>query len=122
MEPSFDQADRLVETFDVSLQAALRRVVEVSSWRCAFVVSKDGAYVWAARSSDFEGFIHRRPHPNTMAALMARTDGPHEDEIWVPASAWVEGSLVDEGVEIFERARYVGDGYVYSLLTVEETS
>lgn len=121
-EPTFDQADTLKDMFDVSMQTALRRIVDVSHWRSAFVVTRHGSYVWAARSSDFEGFFLQRPHPNTMASLMSQSDGTDEDSIRVPASAWVEGPLVEEGAEIFEQARSLGDGYVYSILTVVETN
>jgi hypothetical protein len=38
----------------------------------------------------------------------------------LPADAWSEGALVEEGAELHEESRRLENGYVYTLLTVIE--
>jgi len=53
-----------------------------------------------------------------MARLLLESDGPDEDATLLPASAWVEGPLAEEDIQIYEQSRRLPSGYVYSLLTV----
>jgi Zn-dependent peptidase ImmA (M78 family) len=118
--PTLEQGDALVEHFQVSLAAALRRLVRESHWGCALVVTRDGEIQWAVRSQYFEAFIPtgKRPHQNTMAAMLLRTGGPDQDGSKVPAHAWVEGTLAEGDAQVGEQSRRLENGYVYSLLTL----
>jgi Zn-dependent peptidase ImmA (M78 family) len=120
--PSLAQVDDLAESFDVSLAAALRRIVRESHWRCALVVTRDGIVQWAVRSPYFESYIPTgtRPHRDTSAALLLRTNGPNEDSTRLPAAAWTQGPLVEQDAELSEESRRLDNGYVYTLLTVIE--
>jgi Zn-dependent peptidase ImmA (M78 family) len=121
--PSLAEADEFGERFEVSLAAVLRRLVRASHWRCAFVVTQDGVVQWTVRSPQFDGYIptSRKPHRDSMAALLLRTPGDHEDAARLPAEAWIEGPLAEEEVEVQEESRRLANGYVYTLLTVIES-
>lgn len=117
--PTLSQADELARKFDVSLEAALRRLVGQSNWRCAFVVSRDGVIQRWTPSLLFDGYITvgRQPHPKTMARMLLETSGPDEDGMILPPSAWVEGASSDDDVLLREESRRLDSGYVYSLIS-----
>jgi len=120
-KPLFEQADDLARRFNVSLEAALRRLIGQSNWRGAVVVSKDGVIKWVIPSPLFDGYIpsERPSHPLTMARMLLDTSGPAEDGIVLPISAWVQsGALANEDIRVHEQSRRLSSGYVYSLLTV----
>ncbi len=120
-KPLWEQVDNLVKRFDVSSEAAIRRLIGQSNWRSALVVSKDGVIKWVVPSLQFDGYIEagRPPHPRTMAQMLLNTSGPEEDGITLPITAWVQGgTLANEEVQVYEQSRRLSSGYVYSLLTV----
>jgi len=118
--PSLSLADALIKRFDVSLVAALRRLVAESSWRCALVVSKGETICWSVSSPWFNGFISPgiSPHPHTIARSLLEAEYEDENGMIMPAEVWVQGPLVEEEAKVREESRRVKSGYVYSLLTV----
>ena len=122
-KPTLDQADAVAGRCHVSLEAALRRLIGLSHWRSALVVSKDGMIKWVVPSPQFDGYIEagRTAHPRSMARMLLETSGLSEDGIVLPASAWVQGgTLANEEVRVHEQSRRLSSGYVYSLITVLE--
>ena len=119
-KPTLQQADKLVAEFDVSLEAAIRRIIGLSHWRCALVISRDGRTERSIPSPLFESYIPPRQqlHPDTVAYSLTKVGEEETSLLW--ADAWVQGKLVEEGVEIQEQSRRLSDGYVYSLLTVRD--
>lgn len=119
-KPSLAQADILAKRFGVSLQAALRRIVGESSWRCAMVVSRDNAVWWSAASPWFNGYIGggTSPHQHTIARTLLELDYSTEDATIMPAELWVQGALAEEEAKVREESRRTSAGYVYSLITV----
>ncbi len=118
--PSLALADELASQFDVSLVAALRRIVGDSSWRCALVVSEGDAVCWSLSSAWFNGYIPNgtKPHPHTIARSLLDQDYEDENGTVMPAEVWVRGPLVDEEAKVREESRRTKSGVVYSLLTV----
>jgi hypothetical protein len=123
-KPSFEQAKRLQEVFDVSLVAALRRMVSQSNWGCALVVSQDSKIKWSARSEFFYGWIPSRVHHLSGAAQLMESDELPEIVDTLPAQVWLELSTRkddDERQYIREHSRRMGDGYVYTLLSLPDS-
>lgn len=56
--PGFEQVSRLAEMFETSLSATAYRYVEVGTYPCALICSKEGKIVWFSSSSDFKHRIH----------------------------------------------------------------
>jgi len=122
-KPTWEQADHLVETFDVSLTAAIRRMIRASHWRCALMVAKDGHLEYSVRSPELDAYDRRgaRVHETTASAHLNYAEAGEEAMIELPAKAWLEGPLLDEeDVWVREDSRRLQNGYVYSLLTVIE--
>lgn len=119
-KPSLEQADDVSARFNVSLEATLRRMIGLSHWRSALVISQDGAVTGSARSPLFDGFIKQgsKLHPDTMARMLFETDGPGEDGTVLPVQVWVEGPLAEEDIDVHEQSRRLSSGFVYSLITV----
>lgn len=107
--------------YRVSLLAAARRFVELTSERCALVFTMAGAVRWSARSATFVPQIEpgRRLDRDTVAFDIQRgklDDRPQE----VPVSAWIDMSD-DGGAELIEHAVPVPEqNAVASLLWVRE--
>lgn len=120
-KPTMAQAEEIIATFEVSRAAALRRMVGASHWRCALVVVKDSAVKWYDRSPELidayvRGGMH--PHPATAASKLQNGEAGEKTRAQLPVSAWFEGKIADEEVEIFEEAVKLKSGYVYSLITI----
>lgn len=118
--PTLSLADALMARFDVSLVAALRRLVGESSWRCALVVSQGETIRWSLPSPWFNGYIPSgiKPHPHTIARSLLEQEYEDENGTVMPAEVWVQGSLVEEEAKLREESRRMKNGTVYSLLTV----
>jgi|GEM_PF-942150 len=118
LRPSLEQADTLTDMFEVSLEAACRRMIGLSHWRCALVVSKDGVIERAVKSDLFESYIKADVplHRGSVAASLLSGASPAEDPSEVDPWVWVE-SPADDEMPIREETRVVGDGYAYSLIT-----
>ncbi len=90
--------------FRVSLLAAARRFVELTSERCALAYASGGVVRWSVRSATFTVPVvsGRRVDPDTLAhdAMRGKVDDRAQD---VPASSWLDMSD-DGGTEIVEHA------------------
>jgi hypothetical protein len=89
---SLDRCRSIAREFNVSLIAAALRFVELTSERCALVVSRKREIAWAARSVTFAPFIERRRLLGRDSVAIdwspshAIATGPQ----LVPADAWVD--------------------------------
>ena len=114
-------AHGIARDFRVSLVAAARRFIELTSERCALVYASGGIVRWVARSATFAPSITsgRRVDPDSLAHDVVRgkvDDGPQD----VPASSWLDMSD-DGGTEIVEHAAPIPEvGAVASLLWIPE--
>ncbi|MCL4223131.1 MAG: ImmA/IrrE family metallo-endopeptidase [Myxococcales bacterium] len=111
----------IARDFRVSLLAAARRFVELTSERCALAYARGGAVRWVARSATFAPDIAagRRLDPDSIAhdVLRGKVDDRPQD---VPASSWLDMSD-DGGTEIVEHAAPIPEvGAVASLLWIPE--
>ena len=89
---SLDHARAIASEFKVSLLAAALRFVELTSERCALVLSRDRRVVWAARSPTFAPFIERQRLLGRDSAAIDwfRGTSIHLGMQAVPADAWVD--------------------------------
>lgn len=116
--PSVAQAELLQEEFDVSLAAALVRVVQDADWDCAVVASENGFVQWWVRSEHFAGFIPRgkRLLKGTEAEAMERTQKEGTVSASVQAALWLGDTA--EQAWLKEESRRTKSGRVYTLLTL----
>ncbi len=118
---SLEPSRAIAHDFRVSLLAAARRFVELTSERCALVFVTRGTVRWVARSTTFRPCIEpgRRVERDSVAWDIER-GAVHDEAQEVPASAWLEISD-DGGAEIVEHAVPVTEmGAVASLLWIRE--
>lgn len=111
----------IARDFRVSVLAAARRFVELTSERCALVFASGGVVRWVVRSPTFHPFIAngRRVDPDSLAhdVMRGKVDDRPQD---VPASSWLDMSD-DGGTEIVEHAAPIPEaGAVASLLWIPE--
>lgn len=111
----------IARDFRVSLLAAARRFVELTSERCALAYASGGVVRWTVRSATFTATVARgrRVDPATLAhdAMRGRVDDRAQD---VPASSWLDMSD-DGGNEIVEHAVAIPEvDSVASLLWIPE--
>jgi len=124
---SFSHADQLADMFDVSLLAALRRLVRISDHACALVVLRDGRIRWWVESNQFDHFIpiNRAPDPHSAAGLLMKTAERNptlaermEDATFAPLAYWADVRNEEAlDTQVWEESRWLPGGYVYSLIT-----
>ena len=110
----------IAKEYDVSLLASAIRFVELSSERCAAVLSCRGQVEWAAASATFSKPITRgkRLKRASVAWEYHATGKLDEREQLVPASAWLDTTA---NVDIFEHSTCSPEhGTVLSLLWAPE--
>lgn len=119
---SLAPARAIADDFRVSLLAAARRFVELTSERCALVFASSGAVRWVARSATFHPFIEVGHRVDREAVAWDVERGKiYDDAQEVPASAWLDISD-DGGAEIVEDAAPIPEmAAVASLLWIRET-
>ncbi len=107
--------------YRVSLLAAGRRFVELTSERCALVFASGGAIRWAARSPTFVPEIESGRRLDRQSVAFDIQHGKRDDRAQeVPASAWLDMSD-DGGAEVIEHAVPVPEqNAVASLLWIRE--
>lgn len=121
---SLEHSRSIAAEFKVSLLAAALRFVELTSERCALVLSRKNRIVWAARSATFSPFIHRE-------RLLGQESGAidwllrgclHVGSQLVPADSWFDHDG-DPDAELWEDSVAIDPlGAVLSLLWIEEQS
>lgn len=117
--PTLAVADAVSARFDVSLSAAIRRLIRASPLACALIVTQDGLIHHYAASPTFLGHVStkRPPAPGTAAASVLTPGAPAEVACNVPASAWVtRGPLQRDDVIVREESRRMDDRFVYTLV------
>ena len=121
---TFADADGIAEACDVSLLAAVRRLIRHMDRVCALVVLQNGQiryYVGSRLFRAMNGHIHtkQRPHPDTAAAQVLAEGGEGQASKQVPASLWIAGGpLAQEGQNLQEESRRLENEFVYALLTL----
>ena len=121
---TFADADGIAEACDVSLLAAVRRLIRHMDRVCALVVLQNGQiryYVGSRLFRAMDGHVRtkQRPHPDTAAAQVLAEGGEGQASKQVPASLWVAGGpLVQENRKLHEESRRFEDGFTYALLTL----
>lgn len=119
---TFQTAERIKSTFDVSLMAAAFRCVEVADAECALVVTVNGLvkYYEPSASWNYRIVTKRAPPKSTMARELV--DEPFKGELYgiVSARAWArESRHLDLEAELWEQSIYqVEYNTILSFLTV----
>ena len=111
--PSIFQGDAIHRKFDISLAAALIRVVTDSNWDCALVASYEGRVQWSFTGEHFPGFVtykRRLPQLSVAYALEAREASANESDKVEP------GQWLSEEIWIHEESRRMNSGWIYSIL------
>jgi hypothetical protein len=115
-EPDLRDGERLRDTFDVSLEAAVRRLVDVHDEPLAAIWSKDGQIRYFAKSHDFP-FLTCRPKnrlPKDSAAARAVARGNASLTRLEDAAPYSWTDRPD--VEIREQTRVGKNGHAITLL------
>ena len=104
---NLDVVGTIAEEFDTSLVASAIRFVELTSERCAVVLSRAGRVQWAARSKLFWPEIRRGQYvmPSALAHDYFRTGRITGTCEPVDATAWVSGDRLRGPAELFEHAK-----------------
>jgi hypothetical protein len=121
---SLDIPRKIASEFRVSLMAAALRFVELTSERCALVLSRDRRVVWAARSETFPAFIPRGRYldDGSVAIDWFRGGRMYEGCQPVAGDAWLDDESAHT-VEVWEDSLTVpGTDGVLSLLWVPESA
>ncbi len=103
---NLDVVRDIAEEFHASLVASAIRFAELTSERCAVVLSRRGRVRWAVRSATFWPEIRRGQAITPSSAAheyTVRGAVPPSSEA-IDASAWVPGDLLSDPAEIFEHA------------------
>ncbi len=119
--PSLDIAEDVSETFDVSLMAVIKRLVQASSYKTAYV-SSDGQRVRGVDfSQEFDGYNHVVEQiPKGSVAWELRDKGRVGTVTReVNASTWFDrGRLALGRISILEESRRFETGHTYTLLNI----
>ena len=120
----FGVIERIAEDFGTSLVATSIRFAELTSERCAVVLSQQGKVRWVVRSPTFWPDIQRGQQvlPWSVAARYFRGKPLPRCHEEIDATAWVDGQHLRGPAEIYEDAREVPSiRSVLSLLWIPET-
>lgn len=117
--PTFEHAEEVAAQFDVSLAAALRRLVRESHEACALVVVEDLEVKWWVESPEFEHFVRSgRVDRSTVAARLLSSPRIDHGTDRLPLSAWADPAEdTDPDTTVWEEARCFENRWVYSLIT-----
>jgi len=117
-EPNLEHAQRIAERFDTSREASARRLVELSDYPCALVVSKDNVVRYCIKSEFFPWWVDLKSGvrlPRGSSALAQAQGLGDEDEAanehWL---AFERGD--DEPSELYEQTLAIGP-FKLTLLT-----
>jgi hypothetical protein len=126
--PAFALADGLCREFEVSLEAALRRMVRLSSTRCALVISREGVVTAFERSPDLGCRVRwNQSVPAESAAARLQSAGPGDTggsrlpaRRWLSAAAESSHASTDPlAATAQEESRRMEIGIVYSLIVLQ---
>lgn len=120
-EPTMGLVDEMSDVYDVSVCSAAQRLVSLSDWPCAFILSLNGVVQWAAYSERFDGYItrKRKVNPNTAADAVAESGVGSRLRLSLNDDVWLEPGRSGPR-ELQEESRNMGNGFVYSLIFFEE--
>lgn len=121
MPPTLDVVRRLAQRFGTSLTAAAVRLVELTSFRAAVVVSRGGRAAWYRSSREFSRAVRTGPlDPRTLAYDHFRDATPAETA-HVPAEAWLYETNLIPGALLWEHSLPLRSyGVVLSVLEIRE--
>jgi hypothetical protein len=115
-EPDLRDGERLRDTFDVSVEAAVRRLVDVHDEPLAAIWSKDGQIRYFAKSHDFPFLTckpkTRLPKDSPAARAVARGARGVTALVDAPPNAWTD----QPDIEILEQTRVGNSGHAVTLL------
>lgn len=120
-DPTLSIARNLADRFQTSLTAATARLVELSTYRTAMVMSQEGAARWYRASDEFDRAVRIGTlDPRTLANDLFCT-GQRGGSATVPADAWLFEENLREGAMIEEHSVMLGAyGSVLTLLEIRE--
>lgn len=115
-EPDLRDGERLRDAFDVSLEAAVRRLVDVHDERLAAIWSKDGQVRYSTKAKDFPFLTckpkSRLPKDSPAARAVARGARCVTALVDAPPHAWTD----QPDTEILEQTRVGNSGHAVTLL------
>jgi hypothetical protein len=121
-EPTFAVIRKMAQMFETSLTASTYRLVELTTYRAAMVVSAAGNVVWYQSSSEFQRAVKRGPlDPRTFAHDCFAGGSGREAFERVPADAWLFDSNLRPGASIWEHSLALTTyGTVLTLLYIKD--
>ena len=101
--------ESIAAEFETSLVATAIRFAELTSERCAVVLSQRGKVRWAVRSETFWPHIARAKPllPWSIAHDYFRSGQVSDECEEIDASAWVDGDRLRGAAEIYDHARVI---------------
>lgn len=120
--PNLAMAEGVSESFDVSLMAALKRLVQESNYQTIFVCSEGQRIKWFNFSPEVQGYnsvISQLPQ-DSAARILFKNASVDTCTKRLPAGAWFDkGWLADEKLQVVEESRRFPSGYIYTLINIE---
>lgn len=106
-EPSLEVARTIASRFDTSLTAATFRLVELSSYRTALVMSDARTVRWYRASDEFARAVRTGPLDRRTLAHDLFVGGTVSDAGTVSADAWLYEQNLVEGARVWEHSVYL---------------
>lgn len=117
--PTFDVAGEVAKIFDVSLQAALIRMIRDSDYACAFIASRAGRIQFMVGSPYWEGYLAKgEPLPPRSVAVELYKEmgqGSEPRTRVTPKAIWFDGKG-DDTNDVMESSLLLNEERVYSIL------
>lgn len=122
MPISFESARELARTFEVSITAAARRMVELTSEHCALVATEEGRVTWQDRNEYYWRMTTRgqEVRPETFAAGVYDGEDPNPAPEQVDPYAWINEGVEDELLLVESTHAVPSQNQVLSLLWAPE--
>lgn len=119
--PTLNMARGVAERFGTSLTAAAVRLVELTSYRAALVVSREDTAEWYRLSPEFARAVRTGPLDARTLAHDHFHGGASAETARVPAEAWLYESNLVPGVTLWEHSALLRSyGLVLTLLELPE--
>jgi len=120
-QPTLDTARRVASRFGTSLTAATFRLVELSTYRIAMVISSEGKARWYRPSDEFGRAVRTGPLDRRTLAHDLFAGNVSTVSACVPADAWLFEHNLREGASIWEHSIFLRSyDQVLTLLELRE--
>jgi len=120
-QPTVEIARGMAGRFATSLTAATFRLVELSTYRVAMVVSLDGQVKWYQASEEFDRAVRTGPVDRRTLAHDLFAGKTSTESACVPADAWLFEQNLREGASIWEHSFFLRSyAQVLTLLELRE--